>query len=196
MRGYTSTPVAQAISTVRSDLPDWLQIVPTTATASQFIRDYAAKLVVPPSSIAQVQSSANYLISRMVGSTLTHLGSVMTRPSPGITQAKYNTYTNVVTTSNSTFPVLGVEYPKVKWELLTIRTTDTKLMTWDLNTFPFDADTVKSHLGPILNIRNNGSGPVELYFGIPNILDSAGAVINVDSTIYFRMAPASFVDSW
>lgn len=196
MRGYTSHPVAQAISTVRADTPDWMSFMPVNATASQFIRDFAAKISIPPSSILQVQSSANYVISRMLGSTLSHLGSVMNRPSPGIPQAKYNKYTNVVTTYNSELPAMAAEYPNVDWKMRSIRTTDSLLMTWDLNAFAFSGNTIQDHLGPIIQIANNSRNTVELYFGVPSILDSAGAAINTDSTIYFHMAPIAFVENW
>lgn len=196
MRGYTSNPVAQAISTVRADKPDWLSLIPVNATASQFIRDHAAKISIPPSSILQVQSSANYVISRMLGSVLSHLGSVMNRPSPGIPQAKYNKYSNVVTTFNSELPAMAAEYPNVDWKVRSIRTTDSLLMTWDLNAFAFSGNTIQDHLGPIIQIANNSRNTVELYFGVPSILDSAGAAINTDSTIYFHMAPIAFIESW
>ena len=110
--------VAQMVSQVRADKPDWLSFETLSRTADSFIDGVAAKVKIPPGFTMQLMSNANYYLSNMIGGVLQGMGHILNQTSKGSSYALISTSsvqqlsTSVLAKGNLMFPdmVLKVGY--------------------------------------------------------------------------------------
>lgn len=181
-------------------MPDWLSFEPFTRTASCAINNVIGKLKIPAGSMAQLQSSANYLIARQLsGGIIGTFGRIINRTSSGSTQAKFDNYTQVITTALSTCDKWTDIFPGTSASLLTLESSTGALRADDLTVSSLGAgsglNTLDTYIGPVLQVSNTSMTEITLYLGIPVILDSTATVDKVDSTIYVKMSPLAYLDN-
>lgn len=148
--------------------------------------------------MAQLQSSANYLIARRLSNGIIGtFGSIINRTAPGSTSAKYDNYTSVVTTELSTCDKWTDVFPGTSATLLSINSTTGQLRVDDLTVSSLGSgsglNTINTYIGPVLEIRNTSMAPIDLYLGIPRMVDSTSTTDKVDSTIYIKTTPLAYI---
>ena len=99
--GTNRNKVAQAISRVQGDAPDWLSLESVTKTATNLISGPSAKVTLPGMSTLQAFPSANIFMSKVIGSNLYDIGRFIVRPSKGSNYAKIVTDSSITTYSSS-----------------------------------------------------------------------------------------------
>ena len=179
-------------------MPDWLSFEPFTRTASCAIDKVIGKLKIPAGSMAQLQSSANYLIARQLSNGIIGtFGRMINRTSAGTTQAKFDNYSQVITTSLSTCDKWTDIFPGTSATLLTLESSTGALRVDDLAVSSLGSgsglNTLDTYIGPVLQVKNTSMVDITLYLGIPVILDSNATVDKVDSTIYVKMSPLAYL---
>lgn len=181
-------------------MPDWLSFEPFTRTASCAIQDVIGKLKIPAGSMAELQSSANYLIARqLAGGTIGTFGSIINRTSSGSTLAKYDNYSSVISTAVSTCDKWTDIFPGTSASLLTLVSSTGALRVDDLTISSLGSgsglNTLDTYIGPVLQVKNTSLQEITLYLGIPRIVDSTSTTDKVDSTIYVKMTPLAYLEN-
>lgn len=182
---------------MRGDKPDWLSLVPVTRSASNVIDGMAARIKLPAFSTLQVSSSANYWISKFASGGLTNIGRIIQRPTSGLTVARFvDGYGSVTDTAISQIlPTNGLLGCKCLVQSLHASTS--QLVEFDATNTTYTENTLVNYLGPTVTLRNESDLDIELAFGASTSeIGSGYGTIYVDTTIFFRMAPNSYLDSW
>lgn len=156
------------------------------------------KLSIPAGTMAQLQSSANYLIARRLpGGVIGTFGSIINRTAPGTTSAKYDNYTSVITTEFSTCDKWTDIFPGTSATILSIHSGTGQLRVDDLTASSLGSgsglNTINTYIGPVLQIKNTSLQPIDLYLGIPRMVDSTATTDRVDSTIYIKTTPLAYI---
>ena len=86
--GANRNKVAQAISRVQGDAPDWMNLDGVIKTATNLISGPAARITLPAKSTLQAFPSGNIFMSKVIGNNLYDIGRFITRSSKGSNYAK------------------------------------------------------------------------------------------------------------
>lgn len=157
----------------------------------------AARIKLPPFSTLQVSSSANYWISKFASSGLVGIGRIIQRPTRGLSVARYvDGYGGVTDTAfSSILPTDGMLGCKCLVQSLHAPTS--QLAEFDATNTTYTENTLVNYLGPTVTLRNESAQDIDLAFGASTSEMSSGySTIYVDTTIFFRIAPNSYLDSW
>lgn len=182
---------------MRGDKPDWLSLVPVTRSASSVIDGMAARIKLPAFSTLQVSSSANYWISKFASGGLVDIGRIIQRPTRGLSVARFIDG-NGSTTDTAFSQILPTEgMIGCKCLVQSLNATSSQLVEFDATNTTYTENTLVNYLGPAVTLRNESTQDIELAFGASSAeLSSGYGNIYVDTTIFFRMAPNSYLDSW
>ena len=99
--GANRNKIAQAVSRVTGDAPDWLSLESVTQTATNLISGPCAKVNLPAQSTLQAFPSGNIFMSKIIGSNLYDIGRFIVRSSKGSNYAKICTVSSVTTYETS-----------------------------------------------------------------------------------------------
>ena len=187
---------AQLISNVRTDNPSWIDLQSVARTATNIIGGAAAKIKIPPGFTLQAMSGSNFWVSNIVGGALYNVGRVITRSTPGDSDARYiNTSGGYSYTSESSFADLDLVYPNIAVKFLALEYSTGTMVEFNGNTTATIAfNSLSDYVAPILQIRNNSDTAVDFVFGPPEA-EGTSTTRHV-TNVYFKLAQNTFLDSW
>lgn len=196
--GSSKAKVAQAISQVRGEIPDWLELSSLTRSASNIIDGVCTKLKIPSGFTAQIASNANYFMSKMTSGGVYDLGRVLQHYSKGCTVANLVTDGTAHTHTTSLVPSSSTMFPDddIKLHISYLNSTTAEYVDYDATAVSFER-SMASYVGPLLTFRNDSYREIQLYVGTCEYeKDNATNAYAINSYFSFRLAPNAYLDSW
>lgn len=189
--------IAQAVSQVRGDLPDWLNLETVDSTLGGVVDGIAAKVTIPKGNILQILSNANYFMSKKVGTSFVDLGRILNQPSLELGYWRYRTR---VTDTNTYFSVVRKAteiYPDMTSTVSYLDKASNQFVTQNCTSENFDKNFIAC-VGPILTLRNNSATEDRsIYIGTPYYTCIAsGAFQPTNAMFSFRLVPSGYMDYW
>ena len=146
--GANRNKVAQAISRVQGDAPDWLSLESVTKTATNLISGPSAKVTLPGMSTLQAFPSANIFMSKVIGSNLYDIGRFIVRPSKGSNYAKIVTDSSITTYSSSSLAATSTVHSGLSGIVSYLDPTDSSYKTKSFTSTTFTGD-MTLYVGPL-----------------------------------------------
>lgn len=191
--GANRVKIAQAISRVVSDKPDWLDLETVLATVNSKISGPCAKITIPSKSTLQAIPSANMFISKFFGSNFYNIGKFIVRPSKGSNSAKIVTDTTVEDFYISALaPTVDID-PDLVGTVSYLDPTDSSYHEVDFTTGAFTG-AMTDYVGPLITYRNNSASPMDIYFGTAKYeVDNNFADWPTNTFITFKLVPNAYL---
>ena len=188
--------IAQIISNVRAEKPSWIDLQNVVRTATNVVTGAAAKVTIPPGFTLETLSGSNFWVSKIVDGVLSNVGRVITRSTPGDSDARYINTSGVYSyTSESMFADLDLVYPSIDVKFLALEYSTGTMVEFKGNTTATVAfNSLSDYVAPILQIRNNSDTALDFVFGPP---EAEGTTTTRHVTnVYFKLAQNTFLDGW
>lgn len=188
--------IAQLVSNVRTDNPSWIDLQNVVRTANNIVSGAAAKISIPPGFSLEAMSGSNFWVSKIVDGVLSNVGRVITRSTPGDSDARYINTSGVYNyTSESNFADLDLVYPNIAVKFLALEYSTGTMVEFNGNTTATVVfNSLSDYVAPILQIRNNSDTSVDFVFGPPEA--EGGTTTRHVTNVYFKLAQNTFLDSW
>lgn len=191
--GANRVKVAQAISRVTQDKPDWLNLESVLATANSAISGPCAKVTIPSMSTLQVLPSANMFISKFFGSNFYNIGKFIVRPSKGSNSAKIVTDVTINDFYISALSAAEDVDPDLTGIVGYLDPTDSSYHEENFTVGAFTG-AMTDYVGPHITYRNNSDNPIELYFGTAKYeVDNEFVDWPTNTFITFKLVPNAFL---
>lgn len=191
--GTNRVKVAQAISRVQGDTPDWLSLENVAKTATNLISGPCAKVNLPGKSTLQAFPSANIFMSKIVGSDLYDIGRFIVRPSKGSNSAKIVTDTAIVDYYTSHLAATDTVHDDLTGTIGYLDPSDSSYKTVDFTTAVFDGNML-NYVGPHLTFRNDSIEHRTLYFGTGKYeVDNTFVDWPTNTFITFKLIPNAYL---
>ena len=191
--GANRNKVAQAISRVQGDAPDWMNLDGVIKTATNLISGPAARITLPAKSTLQAFPSGNIFMSKVIGSNLYDIGRFITRSSKGSNYAKIVTDTSVTTYETSYLAATSTVHDDLKGTVSYLDPADSSYKTADFTSSVFTGSLL-SYVGPFLTFRNDSMESRTLYFGTAKYeVDLYNEDSPTNTFITFKLAPNAFL---
>lgn len=191
--GANMNKVAQAISRVQSDAPDWLSLESVTNTVTSLISGPSAKVTIPGKSTLQAFPGGNIFMSKILGTELYDIGRFIVRPSKGQDYARLVTNSTAVTYASSYLAATSTVHDDLVGTLGYLYPADSSYKTIDITETAFNG-VLSNYVGPFLTFRNESMEPRTLYFGTAKYeVDSNADVSPTNIFITFKLAPNAYL---
>lgn len=189
--------IAQAVSQVRGDMPDWLNLENVDSTLGGVVDGIAAKVTIPKGHVMQILSNANYFMSKKVGTSFRDLGRILNQASLDLSYWRYQTRVDDTNTYFSVVAKATDFYPDMTSTVSYLDDPTNVFITTDCTNVVFDKN-FSSCVGPILTLRNNSATEDRtIYVGTPYYTRTAyGNFQPTNAMLTFRLVPSGYLDYW
>lgn len=189
--------IAQAVSQVRGDMPDWLNLESVDSTLGGIVDGIAAKVTIPKGHIMQILSNANYFMSKKVGTSFSDLGRILNQPSIDLSYWRYQTRVDDLNTYFSVLKKATDIYPDMTATVTYLDNATDAFITQDCTSVGFDKN-FSACVGPIITLRNNSeTEDRSIYIGTPYYTRAASGNFQATNAMFsFRLVPSGYLDYW